>query len=241
VFLVNRKQKIVHWTRGRIAMRSCKNTNNPMKFDASFLSSFSSVGSLPSDGRPELALIGRSNVGKSSLINALADRKQLAKTSGTPGKTRTLNYFLVNGEFYLVDMPGFGFAKLAKSERAQWARLTEQYFVERQSLTSIGLLIDARHTELESDMMALHWFRDHKLPFFIVLTKCDKAKQQDIARHIRTIGETYAVQEIFSTSSATGKGIAALKAFMVDRARTNFSHTSNSRAPDVFQHTEPAR
>jgi GTP-binding protein len=208
-----------------------------MKFDAAFVSSFSSVESLPVGSKPEVALIGRSNVGKSSLINALADRKQLAKTSGTPGKTRTLNYFLVNGAFYLVDMPGFGYAKLAKSERAQWARLTEQYFTERKQLSAIGLLIDARHPELESDVMALRWFRDHELPFFIVLTKCDKAKQQDIARHIRAIGESYSVQEIFPTSSGTGKGIAALRTFIMKCAQSNPARTSNSGAPDVFLQT----
>ncbi len=186
-----------------------------MKFDASFHSSFSTFESLPTGDKPEVALIGRSNVGKSSLINALADRKQLAKTSGTPGKTRTLNYFLVNGAFYLVDMPGFGYAKLAKTQREQWAQLTEQYFTERKQLSAIGLLIDARHPELESDVMAIRWFRDQQLPFFIVLTKCDKAKQQDIARHVRSIGESHAVPEIFSTSSATGKGIAALRTFIM--------------------------
>jgi GTP-binding protein len=198
-----------------------------MKFDAAFVSSFSKFESLPDDGKPEVALIGRSNVGKSSLINAIADRKQLAKTSATPGKTRTLNYYLVNGKFYLVDMPGFGYAKLARSERAQWAVLTEQYFTERKSLTSIGLLIDARHPELESDIMALRWFRDHELPFFVVLTKSDKAKQQDIARHIRAISESHAVPDIFPTSSATGKGIPALRAFITERATSVSPRLSN--------------
>src|ERR1700674_264567 len=102
-----------------------------MKFEAAFLSSFATTETLPNDGRPEIALIGRSNVGKSSLLNALADRKQLAKTSGTPGKTRTLNYYIVNGAFYLVDMPGYGYAKQAKNERAQWAEVAERYFLER--------------------------------------------------------------------------------------------------------------
>jgi GTP-binding protein len=205
-----------------------------MKFDATFVSSFSSVESLPLGGKPEVALIGRSNVGKSSLINALADRKQLAKTSGTPGKTRTLNYFFINGAFYLVDMPGFGYAKHAKSERIEWARVAERYFLERKELTSIGLLIDARHPELESDMMAINWFRDHKLPFFIVLTKSDKAKQQDLARHIKAIGESYALPEIFPTSSATGKGIGALRGFLADRAMGNSPRQGNSESPRVF-------
>jgi GTP-binding protein len=204
-----------------------------MKFDAAFVSSFSKFESLPADGKPEVALIGRSNVGKSSLINAIADRKQLAKTSSSPGKTRTLNYYLVNGKFYLVDMPGFGYAKLAKSERAQWAELTEQYFTQRKSLTAIGLLIDSRHPELESDIMALRWFRDHELPFFVVLTKCDKAKQQDIARHIRAVGESHAVPDIFPTSGVTGKGIAALRTFIVERATAARATTDSPRQSNV--------
>jgi GTP-binding protein len=203
----------------------------PMKFATAFVSSFASVGTLPVDGKPEVALIGRSNVGKSSLLNALADRKQLAKTSGTPGKTRTLNYYLVNGAFYLVDMPGYGYAKHAKSERMEWARVAEQYFIERKELTAVGLLIDARHPRLESDEAALQWFREHGVGVFIVLTKCDKAKQQDIARHVRAIGESDSTTKIFSTSSASGKGIAELRRFIGECAAQ-----SNSRMASVFQH-----
>ncbi len=206
-----------------------------MKFEAAFVSSYSAFESLPIGGKPEVALIGRSNVGKSSLINALADRKQLAKTSSTPGKTRTLNYYLINKEFFLVDMPGFGYAKLAKSERVQWALLTERYFLERKELAEIGLLIDARHPQLESDEVVLRWFRDNQLPFFIVLTKCDKAKQQDLARHIRSIKETSSVVEIFSTSSSTGKGISLLRNYIAKSAAG-----SNSEAARVFLHSEHA-
>src|ERR1039458_2151637 len=125
-----------------------------MKFEAHFVSSFSSIEKLPTDGRAEIARMGRSNVGKSSLINALAARQQLAKTSSTPGKTRLLNYFLVNGEFYLVDMPGYGFAKQAKSERFEWAKIAEKYFLEREPLSAVGVLIDGRHIGLESDLTA---------------------------------------------------------------------------------------
>ena len=206
-----------------------------MKFNVTFLSSFASVESLPVGGKPEVALIGRSNVGKSSLINALADRKQLAKQAGTPGKTRTLNYFNVNGIFYLVDMPGFGYAKHAKSERIEWALVAERYFLERKELSAIGLLIDARHPELESDMAALRWFQDHQLPFFIVLTKSDKSKQQDIARHVRAIGSAYGEQQIFCTSSATGKGIASLRSFILGSATSNSPRQSNSGTSRVFQ------
>ncbi len=188
-----------------------------MKFETAFLSSFASISALPQEGLPEIALIGRSNVGKSSLINALAARKQLAKTSGTPGKTRTLNYYIVNRAFYLVDMPGYGYAKQAKSERIAWAHVAEQFFLERKPLRAIGLLIDARHPELESDGTVLRWFADHGLSAFIVLTKSDKAKQQDLARHVRLIRDSPATK-ILSTSSVTGKGISELRKFIVDTA-----------------------
>ena len=188
-----------------------------MKFEAAFVSSFATIASLPKDGLPEIALIGRSNVGKSSLINALAARKQLAKTSGTPGKTRTLNYYRINDTFYLVDMPGYGYAKQAKSERIAWAHVAEQYFLERSPLRAIGLLIDARHPELASDREVIGWFAAHGLAAFIVLTKSDKAKQQEVARHARLLMDS-PVSKIFSTSSATGKGISELRKFIVDTA-----------------------
>ncbi|HEY3875503.1 MAG TPA: ribosome biogenesis GTP-binding protein YihA/YsxC [Candidatus Kapabacteria bacterium] len=182
-----------------------------MKFSATFLSSFSAIEQLPKDGKPEIAVIGRSNVGKSSLINALAERKQLAKTSATPGKTRTLNFYEVNGTFYLVDMPGYGYAKQAKSDRADWARLTERYFLERKELTAVGLLVDARHPALESDLVAIEWFRDKKVPIFIVLTKCDKSKQAEVAQHEKALSKYYHVPLIFRTSSVKGLGMLELK------------------------------
>ncbi len=177
------------------------------------------MNSLPHDGKPEIALIGRSNVGKSSLINALAGKKQLAKTSSTPGKTRLLNYFDVNGEFYLVDMPGFGYAKQSKSERMDWALVAERYFLERKELQGIGLLIDSRHPELESDMMVLRWFMENRLPFFIVLTKTDKIRQDEMAAHQKSLRAMLGSDlPVFATSSEKGKGIADLRKFIVQTA-----------------------
>ncbi len=191
-----------------------------MKFSATFVSSFGAIEKLPSDGRPEIAIIGRSNVGKSSLINALTERKQLAKTSGTPGKTRTLNYFDVNSKFYLVDMPGFGYAKQAKSERAQWARLIERYFLERENLVGVGLLIDSRHPEIESDIEAIEWLREQEIPVFVVLTKCDKSKQAEIAKHIHILTMVFGALPILPTSSVRGSGMEKLRKFIEKLAET---------------------
>jgi len=210
-----------------------------MKFSATFLSSFASIQKLPGDGRPEIALIGRSNVGKSSLINSLADRKQLAKTSSTPGKTQLLNYFTVNPggiaggtsasrEFYLVDMPGFGYAKVAKTERIEWAKLAEKYFLEREELASVGLLIDARHPGLESDLDVARWFGAHQVPFFIVLTKADKAGQKELAEHRKILGDS-AAGKILIASSVTGKGINELRGFIAEIAVATADERSSAR------------
>ncbi len=189
-----------------------------MKFEAAFHSSFASIGSLPKEGLPEIALIGRSNVGKSSLINALAERRDLAKTSATPGKTRTLNYYLINRKFYVVDMPGYGYAKQAKSERIEWARVAEQYFLKREELKAVGILVDSRHPKLESDEMVLQWFRDNEISCFLVLTKADKARQQEISRHTRLLSEIHSEARIFITSSAESRGFSELRKFMLEAA-----------------------
>jgi GTP-binding protein len=190
-----------------------------MKFEAVFVASFPSVDKLPNDGRAEVALIGRSNVGKSSLINALADRRQLAKTSATPGKTRLLNYYLVNGEFYLVDMPGYGFAKQAKSERFEWALVAEKYFLGREPLRGVGVLIDGRHIGIESDLMAVRWFVETERPFFVVMTKCDKVKQSETAEHKKFLKTMFPqCLGTFAISSTKGNGIPQLRKFIVDLA-----------------------
>ena len=186
-----------------------------MKFDAKFISSFASFESLPTDDKPEIAFIGRSNVGKSSLINALTERKNLAKTSATPGKTQLLNYFSVNGEFYLVDMPGYGYAKTSKEKRFDWAKLTDTYFRNRKSLRAIGVLIDSRHPLLENDVMVVEWMAERDLPFFLVLTKTDKPTQSEVASHERLLRQNVApALGIFKTSSEKGRGIRELREFV---------------------------
>jgi GTP-binding protein len=185
---------------------------------ARFIRSVYDPKDLPSDGMPEIAFIGRSNVGKSSLINELAERKELAKTSATPGKTQSLNYYQFDDLFYLVDMPGYGFAKSSKTSRMQWAGLIEQYFLTRKELRGIGILIDTRHIGLENDTIVMKWLSELEYPWFIILTKVDKVKQQDISAHEKYLKlEFERANVVFKTSSKDGKGIKALRQYIKEQ------------------------
>ena len=193
---------------------------------ARFIKSVFSPEDFPSDGKPEIALVGRSNVGKSSLINALAERKELARTSSTPGKTQCLNYYLFDS-FYLVDMPGYGYARASKSSRFQWIGLIERYFESRAELRATGILVDARHIGLENDVVLMKWLAEQGQPWFIALTKIDKVKQQDIAAHEKYLKQEFeGVTAVFKTCSKDGKGIQALRAFIKDRVAAPIGATS---------------
>jgi GTP-binding protein len=141
-----------------------------------FVRSAPNWAALPRDGKAEIAFVGRSNVGKSSLMNALVGRKNLARTSSTPGKTQTLNYYLVNGPagFYFVDLPGFGYAKVSQKQRASWQRLIGQYVTEREELRVIFQLIDSRHEPTKLDEELIEIMRGSPVPRVILLTKADK-------------------------------------------------------------------
>jgi GTP-binding protein len=181
-----------------------------------FIRPFFSLTELPTDGLPEVACIGRSNVGKSSLINALADRKNLARTSSTPGKTQSLNYYKFERAFYLVDMPGYGFAKEAKTKRLEWSKLIEGYLTDRDPLRHLLLLVDARHFGLENDMLVADWLEEFGKPWSIVLTKIDKVSQSDLAQHEKFLRERYrTLAGIWKTSSETKRGIRELRGFLV--------------------------
>lgn len=180
-------------------------------FKAKFVVSCPSLAQCPTGDLPEVAMIGRSNVGKSSIINAMTSQRQLAKTSSTPGKTQLLNYFIVNDDFYLVDMPGFGFAKVSKTERSRWASVAESYFLERANLRAVGLLIDSRHPGLEADGEVVQWFTEQGIPFFIVLTKADKVKQSDLAQHQNLLRTLAAPIDVIITSAEKKLGVDKLR------------------------------
>ena len=146
------------------------------------------------DGLPQLAFAGRSNVGKSSVINRLVNRKNFARVGASPGKTSQINYFLLDGRAYLVDLPGYGYAKVSKAERDRWGRLMENYFAS--GLITLGVMIvDARHKPTEDDVTMANWFFDARCPVTVVANKVDKLKKSEIAPNLQRIRETLALRE----------------------------------------------
>ena len=148
---------------------------------AEFLLGAVSLNQLPDDQRKEIAFLGRSNVGKSSLISFLCKRKQLARSGGTPGKTREINYYLINKRFYFVDLPGYGFARLPEQLRASLASLIEGYLKERRTVACAIQVIDARHEPTPLDLMMIGWLDYYEIPFVVVLTKADKLPRSKVA------------------------------------------------------------
>lgn len=165
----------------------------------------------PQDGRPEYAFIGRSNVGKSSLINMLTGVKGLAKTSGRPGKTQLINHFLINNEWYLVDLPGYGYARTSKSSREGFSQMIRDYFLHREQLTNTYVLVDSRIPPQRIDLEFIEFLGTHGVPLTIVFTKTDKEKQREVAANIKLMKEALAKQwetlpPMMLTSSLTGYG-----------------------------------
>lgn len=155
---------------------------------------------LPPPGLPEIAFAGRSNVGKSSLINSLLQRKALARTSGQPGKTQTLNFYLVNQSLYLVDLPGYGYAQVPKSISERWQALLELYLGERDSLKGVVLVIDSRHEPSPLDLQMHQWLKFHGKPLFIVATKVDKLRQREKGPFLRRLENGYKAPVLFCSS-----------------------------------------
>ncbi len=151
---------------------------------AEFVKSSSKVDECPERMIPEYAFIGRSNVGKSSLINLLTNRKKLAKTSSTPGKTRLINHFLINDEWFLVDLPGYGWAQTSKTNKASWKLMIEEYLLQRPNLASVFVLIDIRHEPQKNDLAFIQWLGEEEIPFSIVFTKSDKLGKTQVQSNV---------------------------------------------------------
>lgn len=144
---------------------------------------------LPENGFPEIAFAGKSNVGKSSLINALMNRKSYARISATPGKTQTINFYNINEEMYLVDLPGYGYAKVSEKEKVQWGRLIERYLHSSAQLKAVFLLIDIRHEPSANDKMMYEWIVEQGFQPIIIATKLDKLKRSQVQKHVKMVKE----------------------------------------------------
>ena len=142
---------------------------------------------LPSTGRPEVAFAGKSNVGKSSLINALMNRKSLARTSAAPGKTQTINFYNVNEAIYLVDLPGYGYARASEEIKAKWGKMIEDYLHQSNEIRTVFLLIDIRHDPTENDRIMYRWILDHGYEPIIIATKLDKIKRSQVQKQIKAV------------------------------------------------------
>jgi len=177
--------------------------------NATFITSSANISQCPTDSRPEFAFIGRSNVGKSSLINMLADKKGLAKTSSTPGKTLLINHFLVDDLYYIVDLPGYGFAKRSKSVQQDIQRIINTYITQREQLANVFLLIDLRHDPQRIDLEFINWLGENGIPFSIVFTKADKLGpvkgRQNAEKYMQSLLETWETLPPYFITSAEKK------------------------------------
>lgn len=176
---------------------------------AVFVSSHASVSKCPPPELPEFAFIGRSNVGKSSLINMLTNRKGLAKTSGTPGKTQTINHFLVNDQWYLVDLPGYGYASVSKELKKGWGKMIEEYIIKRDTLACLFVLIDSRHDPQPIDLRFIEWVGSGGVPLCLVFTKTDKLSKNELttnlSRYKKHLLKSWAELPPILITSATSK------------------------------------
>ena len=178
---------------------------------AEFVKSSLKVEECPEQMIPEYAFTGRSNVGKSSLINYLTNRRKLAKTSGTPGKTQLINHFVINKSWFLVDLPGYGWAKTSKTNKASWKKMTEDYLITRKNLAAVFVLVDVRHEPQKIDLNFIQWLGEESIPFGIIFTKADKLGknqlQSNISNYQKTLQNTWEeLPPVFVTSSVEKTG-----------------------------------
>lgn len=178
---------------------------------AEFVVSNDTVEKCPKDNKPEYAFIGRSNVGKSSLINMITGNKKLAKTSARPGKTQLINHFLINGDWYIVDLPGYGYAKASKSSREKWEKFISEYLTKREQLVNVFVLLDSRLDPQKIDLEFMNWCGEKGIPFSMVFTKIDKlsssALQKNLAKYKKEMLKYWdALPPVFTTSSESAFG-----------------------------------
>jgi GTP-binding protein len=193
----------------------------------------------PEDGIPEVALAGRSNVGKSSLINKLLLRRNLARTSQQPGKTQTLNYYKINGELYFVDFPGYGYAKVSKSEREAWGKMIERYLRDRPPLRLVLQLVDLRHPPSVEDQRMYEWLSHYEIPMTVVATKADKVSRSQWPKHIKIIRQSLGMPghvPLILFSSETGQGRDDLWSLIEQAAQLPLNPPSEPA--NIMQETE---
>lgn len=171
--------------------------------NSEFLTSATKEGEYPEADRPEIVVVGRSNVGKSSFINAFTNRKKLAYVGNTPGKTQLINFFMIDGAWYLVDVPGYGYAKLSKAQIAKLGRMMDEYFLKRKNLTCVVQLVDARHDPSKDDMEMVEFFKEMHIPIVVVATKIDKIPKTKRINHLKKISQKLQIPlaHIFAVSS----------------------------------------
>lgn len=188
---------------------------------AEFVRSAAVPGDFPRDGLPQVAFAGRSNVGKSSVINRLLGRKNFARVGAAPGKTTHINYFLIDSKFYLVDLPGYGYAKVSKAEKDRWGRLMEQWFADNTLMTLGLMIVDARHKPTADDCTMAEWFKASGRPFAVAANKLDKLKKSEIEPNLLRIRETLGLPEevkVIPFSAEKGDGKQELLRLILEHA-----------------------
>jgi len=199
--------------------------------EVEFVGSFERESQCPQDDVPEYAFIGRSNVGKSSLINMLCNRKGLAKVSNTPGKTQTINFFRVDSAWHLVDLPGYGYAKISKKMRLKWEKMIERYLITRPQLQVVFVLLDSRHDLQKIDLEFINWLGERRVPFVLVYTKTDKLKKSQVGENVKRIQNGIlkywnSLPQEFITSSEKKEGGQEILDFIGD-LNNNFGFLQN--------------
>lgn len=186
---------------------------------AEFIISNTDYTKCPKSDKPEYAFIGRSNVGKSSLVNKITNRTKLAKVSSKPGKTQLINHFLINDEWFMVDLPGYGYAKVAKSSRQKWEKFVQDYLLRRENLYCLFVLVDARHEPQKIDVEFIQWLGENGIPFALIFTKSDKLSTQKLKTNIEfykaeLLKQWEELPPSFITSSVNGNGIDELLTYI---------------------------